>query len=317
MEGVDIELMAGPGGLISNVKELASWVKLYLNNGVDSDSNATIIPHGTLETMTSAHHILFGYPTELSATIIGYGLGWMRSSMTGRDSLYHGGSASGVSADITIPILDGVGVIALANADGKRPALGDITIAILRRLASAGYTNESMPANLSAYASTRHRSATSSSRHACEEGPSTTQEVPLLDLTGTYDDAGYGTFTLCNASSRSDECRSVLDDFHLVYESSTGDPNTLFSSWPSVWTSHARFKPTNTTGRYLVGFGSLYPTGYGRNTTPFAEWADSAAAADFVVEDGNVRGFRFSAIGEKDEYESLEDNPDVWFSKRV
>ncbi|KAH8991094.1 hypothetical protein EDB86DRAFT_2936693, partial [Lactarius hatsudake] len=70
----------------------------------------------------------------------------------------------------------------------------------------------------------------------------------------------------------SDECRSVLDDFCLVDESSADEPNTLFSSWPSVWTSHARFSPTNTTGRYLVDLGLLYPMGYGRNTTPFADW---------------------------------------------
>ncbi|KAI9446783.1 beta-lactamase/transpeptidase-like protein [Lactarius indigo] len=314
MEGVEIELMAGPGGLISNVKELASWVKLYLNSGVDLDTNATIIPHGTLETITSAHYILFGYPTGLSATIVGYGPGWARFSVAGQDSLYHNGGAPGVSADITIPVLDGVGVVTLANADEKQPVLHDITVTVLRKL--AGWTDESMPTNLSAHASTRSLFPTSGPRHAREEDPSATYELALLDLTGTYDDVGYGTFTLCDALSMSGECRSVLDDFRLVYESSAGDSNTLFGSWPSVWTSHARFKPTNTTGRYLVDFGSLYPTGYGRNTTPFAHWSFHATA-DFVVEDAIVRGFGLSRIGERDGYGSVEEKSDVCFSKRV
>ncbi|KAI9446776.1 beta-lactamase/transpeptidase-like protein [Lactarius indigo] len=276
MEGLEIELIAGPGGLISNVKELASWVKLYLNNGLDLDTNANIIPRGALQTMTSAHQIFFGYPTELSATIVGYGLGWARFSVAGHDVHYTIVVVQpGVSAGHHYShALDGVGVVTLANADAKQSALRDITVAVLRKLALGGCTDES---NLSAHASNqfRFRSAASSSRRAREEGLSTTHEVPLLDFTGTYDDAGYGTFTLCNALSRSDECRLVLDDFRLVDESSADDPNTLFS--------HARFNPTNTTGRYLVDYGSLYPTGYGMNTTPFADWMDRVPA-DFVVE---------------------------------
>ncbi|KAH8991093.1 beta-lactamase/transpeptidase-like protein, partial [Lactarius hatsudake] len=313
MEGRDNELIAGPGGLISNVKELASWVKLFLNDGVDLDTNATIIPRGAFETMTSAHQILSGYPTELSATIVGYGLGWMRSSMAGHDLLYHGGDAPGVSADIVIPVLDDVGIIALASASTKRSALREVTVTVLRKLALAGCADEKMPTNLSAHASTRFQFAASSSRRAREEDPSTTHEIPRRDLTGTYEDAGYGTFTLCDASSRSDECRSVLDDFHLVDGSSADDPNTLFASWPSFGTSHARFNPTNTTGRYLVDFGSLYPTGYGRNTTPFADWLDRGPA-DFVVEDGVVRGFGFSGMGEREGYGSVEENFEVWFT---
>ncbi|KAH8991092.1 hypothetical protein EDB86DRAFT_1637507 [Lactarius hatsudake] len=99
MEGLETELVAGPGGLISNVKDIAS-----------------------------------GTPIELSGTIIGYGLGWFRFSVAGHDSLYHNGGAPGVSADITIAVLDGVGV---ANADRKQPALHDITVAILRKSALA------------------------------------------------------------------------------------------------------------------------------------------------------------------------------------
>ncbi|KAH9051493.1 beta-lactamase/transpeptidase-like protein, partial [Lactarius vividus] len=311
MEGRDMELLAGPGGLISNVKELASWVKLYLNNGVDLDTNATIIPHGALETMTTARQIFFGYPTELSATIVGYGLGWARFSVAGRDSLYHNGGAPGVSADITIPVFDDIGIVTLANADAKQSALHDVTVVVLRKLALVGCADESMPVNLSAHASTRFHPVASSLRGAREEDPTTTHDAPLLDLTGTYEDAGYGTFTLCDASSRSDECRSVLDDFRLVDESSADDPKTLFGSWPSVWTSHARLSPTNTTGRYLLDVGSLYPTGYGKNTTPFAVWTDRALA-DFVVEDGVVRGLGF---GGREGYGSVEENFDVWFSK--
>jgi len=219
-----------------------------------------------------------------------------------------------VSADITIPVFDDVGVVTLANIDEKDPALHDITAAVLRKL--AGYNNESISANLSAHPWTRFQSASSGSRRAREEDLPTTHELPHLDLTGTYDDVGYGTLTLCDASSRSDECQPVLDDFRLVDELSTRDPNRLFGFLPSTLTGHARFNPTNTTGRYLVDFGSLYPTGYGRNTTPFAYWM-GRVPADFVVEDGVVRGLGFSGISGREGYGSVEEKFDVWFSKRV
>ncbi|KAH9063775.1 beta-lactamase/transpeptidase-like protein [Lactarius deliciosus] len=305
MEGRDIELLAGPAGLISNVKELvrlASWVKLFLNDGIDLDTNATIIPRGAFETMTSAHHIFLGYPSELSATIAGYGLGWMRFSVAGHDSLYHSGGAPGVSAGITIPVLDDVGIVALANANAKHSALSDMNQCLLTCRHTPRPDSSPQPRVHDVLARKIHQRPT---------------EIPRLDLTGTYEDAGYGTFTLCDASSRSDECRFVLDDFRLVDGSSADEPNILFGSWPSVWTSHARFNPTNTTGRYLVDFGSLYPTGYGRNTTPFADWLDRIPA-DFVVEDGVVRGFGFSG-GEREGYGpgSVEENFDVWFSRRM
>ncbi|KAH9063767.1 beta-lactamase/transpeptidase-like protein [Lactarius deliciosus] len=305
MDGLEPELTAGPGGLISNVKELASWVKLYLNNGVNLDTNATVVPLQTLETITSAHSIAYGTPTRLSDTIMGYGLGWARFSLAGHDMIYHNGGAPGVSADITIPVFDGVGVASLANADEKQSALHDINVAVLRKLASQ--TNESIPDDLLIYPWARF--VTPGPRRAHEEDPSTTHELPRLDLTGTYDDDGYGTLTLCDVSSLSDKCRPVLNNFRRADESSMGDPNGLFGSLPSALTNHARFSPTNTTGQYIVDFGSLYPTGYGRNTTPFAHWI-TRATPDFVVEDGTVKGFGLSGYGS-------EDNSDVWFSKRV
>ena len=221
-----------------------------------------------------------------------------------------------MSTGITIPVFDGIGVVVLANADQKQPALDDITLIVLRKL--AGYTDESILANIAAHPPTRFRSRPSGARRSREEGPSATNDLPpnRLNLTGTYDDVGYGTLTLCDASSWSDECRPVLDDFRLADEPSMDDPDRLFGSWPSTSTSHACFNPTDTPGRYLVNFGALYPTGYGRNTTPFVHWM-AHVTADFVVEDGIVRGLGFSGIGEREGYGPVEENFDVWFSKRV
>ena len=60
-------------------------MKLFLNNGIDLDTNTTIIPRASLEIMTSAHSIAVGSLVELSDSIIGYGLGWARFSLAGHD----------------------------------------------------------------------------------------------------------------------------------------------------------------------------------------------------------------------------------------
>src|SRR6266404_9071655 len=109
--------------------------------------------------------------------------------------LHHTGGAPGVSTDITIDLSHGIGVITLANADYKGPALHDITLTILRKL-----PGQSMPANFSAHPWTQFQSASMGPRRAREEGLSMARELPHLDLTGTYDDVGYGTVTLCDAS---------------------------------------------------------------------------------------------------------------------
>jgi hypothetical protein len=144
-----------------------------------------------------------------------------------------------------------------------------------------------------------------------------------VDLTGTYHDVGYGSIELCSSLSQSDACRHILHDFDLIdgaSQPSMTHEDTLFASWPSVFTTHARFVPidedlTSTVGRrYLVDFGTLYPTGYGRDSTPFAHWIFKVIAA-FIVEDGQVKGLGLSGIGERQGYGSVERNSDVWFTK--
>lgn len=221
-----------------------------------------------------------------------------------------------MSTYIAIPVFDGVGIVTLANADAKQLALHEITLVILKKM--AGYTDELMPANLSALPLTQFQFPASDARRSCEEGLSATNELPprRLDLTGTYDGDGYGTLTLCDASSQSDECRLVLHDFSLADKPSIGDPNRLFGAWPCVWASHTLFIPVGTPWRYLAEFGTLYPTGYGRNTTPFVHWV-GAVIADFIVDDGIVRGVGFSGMDGRIRNGLAEEDFDVWFSKRM
>ena len=212
-----------------------------------------------------------------------------------------------MSAVISALVSDGIGILALANADGMQPALVEITLAIARKLLGLdepkpeGSRPQRHPAHKVATTTTTTSSRVSDAREdARTAGGTASSSWPLLrqnvDLAGTYHGVGYGPIELCSSSSQSDACGHVLHDFGLIdganQQPSMTHEDPLFAPWPSVFTTHARFVPidevlTNTAGRwypwrYLVDFGTLYPTGYGRETTPFVHWIFEVIA-DFVV----------------------------------
>jgi len=63
----------------------AKWVKALLNFGIDTATNATIIPRSVFDEITTAHAIIEGMPAVPSQSISGYGMGWGQLSLEGRD----------------------------------------------------------------------------------------------------------------------------------------------------------------------------------------------------------------------------------------
>ncbi|KAG1880766.1 hypothetical protein F4604DRAFT_1510254, partial [Suillus subluteus] len=104
----------------------------------------------------------------------------------------------------------------------------------------------------------------------------------------TYTNAGYGDITFCSPSDSSSYCQDVISDFAAVDAGKSGAPQPvqLFAAWPRIWSSHIRgvHRSGNT---FVVQYTSLFPEGYGRDTTPFetSEIGSSEATAEFVVED--------------------------------
>ncbi|KAI0261080.1 beta-lactamase/transpeptidase-like protein [Gloeopeniophorella convolvens] len=310
------DLMAGPGGVISNVEELSAWVKVHLNGGVDPRTNTTVVPPSALEAATSAHSIADSTPQSSVYSIRGYGMGWARFSYAGHDFIQHTGGAPGVSATIAAALGDGIAVIALVNADLKQPVMIDLSFVIARKLFGMPDALEALPEpnvphnpeSLPAWPAP-HRVDM-----ACEM-----DAAPAADLTGTYDDLGYGSLTLCSAQSESSACQSVLRDLRSI-EGTSGVHNLtagyLFAAWESVFTHHVVLVPL-AERRFLLMAGTVYPAGYGRNTTPFAHWLGPPDSVEFVLrDDGSVKGFGIGAVGERGGYGSVEDDAEVWFVKR-
>ena len=146
--------------------------------------------------------------------------------------------------------------------------------------------------------------------------------LSLDALAGTYANPGYGSFTLCSPSSPSSYCAGVQSDFSVVdsVRGNTGSKD-LLAEWPRAWSSHVRLRHQQGS-IFEIYFTSLYPNGYGKDTTPFEtkETGSAEGLAEFVIEDGKVVGFGISGLVDQlteraRKYETVQDRAEAWFDK--
>jgi hypothetical protein len=133
-------------------------------------------------------------------------------------------------------------------------------------------------------------------------------QVNSSTFAGTYTNAGYGNFTLCNPSSAHpvSACAPVLANFSAVAPTAATD---LYAAWPRFWGSYLQLSPIanpapgvipSNASTYSVALLNLYPGGFGANTSPFAELVDNSMVAAFEVEkDGRVGGMGIFGVAEE------------------
>jgi hypothetical protein len=217
-----------------------------------------------------------------------------------------------VSTVVVAALEDGIGIVVLVNADAKALSLEKIIVGVAEKVFGAGNPSDFSPAD---------DSITSRSILPRDSGVTARADSagtpPYLDLAGTYHSTGYGTIVLCSVDSSSPSCRSVLEDFRAVNESISPNSTDLFASFNTVWTKHAHFTHTNAS-KYLISLGTIYPEGYGKNSTPFST-LDPATTAQFVVENGKIVGFGFNDSDTSDLTHggSVEETSQVWFVKEA
>ena len=214
-----------------------------------------------------------------------------------------------MSANIALSLSDGIGIIVLANADSKDTVLEDIIAAValkvLNTTSSVSQTDESSSA--SPTKREWHAGVTARANAISARSP--------LDLGGTYFNAGYDLAVLCSVLSSSPACQSVLADFHSVDPSLSSNSTDLFASWNGIFDKHIRFTQSNASQySYLISVGTIYPHGYGKNSTAFSTLS-AFAAAEFVVENNMVVGFGVNGIDDVVSEGQVEKESDVWFVK--
>ncbi|KAH7929367.1 beta-lactamase/transpeptidase-like protein [Leucogyrophana mollusca] len=310
------ELKAGPGGVISSAVDMSKWMAMWLNQG--TRKNETVVPLSVYKAVTASYSVSTSKPTDPEHSIVGYGMGWFRHSYLGHDVIYHSGAIPGFSTLVSFLPDDNVGVVVFANGGDRAAPVTNISNHILDEVLHLR-GSEAIPNLLLEERGSSESTAAKSSVSADDA------KTALEDYAGTYANPGYGAFTLCSPSSTSFYCTQVNSDFATVDAqagSSTATPQ-LLAQWPRVWASHIRMEPERVEGHtFRVGFTSLFPNGYGIDSTPFetAEVGTSEATVEFVVEEGKVIGFGlFGLVGEVTERERIhtrvQDKAEVWFDR--
>lgn len=109
---------------------------MLLHNGVNPDTNVTIVPQSAIEETTTAHSLVTR-KALVSAPYIsftGYGMGWERNSYKGHELVHHSGGIPGISTRVAFLPNDHMGVVILANADAKGKAVLDILYRTIDRV---------------------------------------------------------------------------------------------------------------------------------------------------------------------------------------
>ena len=112
--------MAPAGSINSSVKEMANWLKVWINNGKFND--VQVLSEAYRQEAMSSHSIITNalpgkeHPDIFMAN---YGYGWMISSYRGHYRVEHGGNIDGFSASVAFFPSDSIGIVVLANQNGS------------------------------------------------------------------------------------------------------------------------------------------------------------------------------------------------------
>ncbi len=118
----DIDNVGPAGSIISNVSDMAQWVRLQLGEGAVGDRR--LISTAALAEMQAPQTIIQSeeyyraiYP---EAHFLCYGLGWFLHDYAGRKIVEHGGAIDGMRAKVAMIPEEELGVVILTNAERSR-----------------------------------------------------------------------------------------------------------------------------------------------------------------------------------------------------
>lgn len=203
------------------------------------------------------------------------------------------------------------------NADSKADTVEEIVIGLAQKALGLGYAPPTTGNNPVTARSIlpRHASAGVTAR-ADRRGAPPSYYPQYPDPAGTYSSVGYGTIVLCSARSSCPECTDIQNDIRAYNGSLLPDSPDLFTDLGTVWYKHGYFTYKNSS-YYEIDIGTIYPQGYGKNTTPFA-LIGSYSTAEFVVENGVVVGFGFNdsdSVLPVNPAGSVKETSQVWFDR--
>ena len=188
--------MRPAGSINSSVSEMSNWLITWINNGTFEGKE--IFPAAYVQEAISSHMVV-GAATpdeELPGLhLANYGYGWFISSYKGHYRVEHGGNIDGFSANVAFYPSDSIGIVVLANQNGSAaPALVRNTLA--DRLLGVEETDWAKRHTDQQKKAKEQQEEAEDNKASSNKVANTRPSHILQDYTGTYENPGYGAFTI-------------------------------------------------------------------------------------------------------------------------
>ncbi len=191
----NIAAISPAGSINSSVKEMANWVKIWLNEGKYNDRQvlpASFVNKAINPLMLMGNGIQDEKFPDMHLS--SYGYGWMISSYKGHYRLEHGGNIDGFSANVCFFPTDDIGIIVLTNQNGSalpnlaRNLISDELLE-LEKTDWVSYYKERLTKVI-------EQTEKAKKDLASNKVANTKPSHSLVEYTGKYNHLGYGDFTI-------------------------------------------------------------------------------------------------------------------------
>ncbi|KAK1235670.1 hypothetical protein PQX77_001090 [Marasmius sp. AFHP31] len=325
--GEDGNFLAGACGIITNARDMATWLQTLLLSGKNPGTNEIAIPSEVIEMTASGITPVSGgtpWPPAAQALVdspMFYGGGQLISTYRGHRIVEHDGHVQGGQSRIARLPFENIGVALLMNDEDIG---GDLNLIIQYRLLDEALGLE--PFDWETVVEVGFGvSSDKPSPHTNASEPS----IPggYASIEGTYNHPAYGDWTFCSLElagrQPSEPCKDFVANLSAMFPGGV-NPNipTLIASVGSVWFDYVRLQhfDGNVFNATLL---SAYPT-LNDTDQPFWIYPDTAPSlAEFglsgdTVGLGFTGGFWGAGAGVAEpQGATLEERSEVWFQKIV
>ncbi|KAK1235671.1 hypothetical protein PQX77_001091 [Marasmius sp. AFHP31] len=323
--GEDGNFLAAAGGVISNAKDMATWLQTLLLWGKNPATNETVIPSEVLEMVATGITIdgtAIPWQGEAQALLSPavYGGGQSISAYRGHRFIEHGGDTTGAHSRLVRLPFDNIGIAVLTNDEDTGVAFD---IVIQYRLMDEALGLE--PFDWETPASELLTSIFGSIPTARPDN-SSDPSVPggFASLEGTYNHPGYGDWSFClfePAKQPSEACKDFAANLSTTIPGGI-DPEipTLVAPVTSIWFDYVQLQHFDG-NVFNVTFLSSYPT-LNDTDQPFWTFVQRVPFLAEVGSSGDTVGLGFSGgfwgagpgVPEP-QGTTLEERSEVWFEK--
>ncbi len=227
--------MGAAGGIISNANDMAKWLILQMNHGLNG-ADTLFAPRVQVDMWTphNNHKVSLASQKNMpSRHFSGYGLGWGISDYQGRKMVSHGGGYDGMYSRVVMVPEEHLGMVVLTNA--MTGIATPITMRAIDAILGTGnrdWSAEALP-RAARWAKFKEERV---AKRVSARVPDTQPTLPLAAFTGTYSDPFYGRVNIIMADDH------LVIDFvpapHLRADLSHWHYNTFKLNWREV---HAWF----------------------------------------------------------------------------